>query len=372
MKKIKVLHVLTVFNRGGLETMLMNYFRKFNREEFELYFLVHRENGDYEDEILNNGGTIYRVRSLSFSVVNFMEYQKELDEFFKIHHFDIVHVHTNSFGYFPLKYAKKHGTKVRIIHSHISALKDDWRKLILGKVLNRKIPSVANTLFACGINAGKWMFGKRPFMVIPNAIKEGDFRFDESKRKAIRACLIQKESLCIVNVARLQPQKNHLFLLEVFSELVKIHPDAYLFLVGEGELKGDIESRIRTLHLSDKVTLLGVRADVPELMQAMDLFLFPSLFEGLPVSLVEAQASGIRCVISDGISAESILVDENVKVISLKKSPSFWAKEILDFASYQRRDTSSIIKEKGYDIADAVKKLEEQYRKLLSDASSEG
>lgn len=365
MQKIRILYVLTVLNRGGLETMLMNYFRNFDKDKFEFHFLVHRNNGDYEEELLKNGALIHRVSSLSFSIKQFINYKKELDLFFKENKFDIVHVHNNSFGYYPLKYAKKHGNKIRIIHSHISSLNDNLMKVLLGKFLNKKIRFVATEFYACGIEAGKWMFGNREFEVINNAIDIENYYFNKESRKLYLNKLTAKDTINIVNVGRFNIQKNHLFMLEVFSEIVKKNNNYKLFLVGDGELKPQILEKIRDLSLEDYVELLGIRDDVDAILQAMDIFLFPSLFEGLPVSLVEAQATGIKCVISDGVPLESILVEENVEVISLKENAEQWANKILQIQNFERKDVSNIIKEKGYDIKENAKKLEEKYRDLV-------
>lgn len=363
--KIKVLHVLTVLNRGGLETMLMNYFRNSDRSKFEYHFLVHRSGGIFEREILENGGFIHRMPPLSFSLSVFNNYLKNLDKFFGKNQFNILHVHNNSFGYFPLKSGKKHGIPIRIMHSHISSLRDDWRKVILGKYLNKKIPFVANELYACGLDAGRWMYGEKKFKVIPNAINTEDFSYDPAKRKRMREKLKITDGIALINVARFEPQKNHCFLMETFAELAKVKSHVHLFLVGEGKLDRQINLQIEELGIKDKVTLLGSRSDVNELLQAMDVFLFPSLFEGLPVSLVEAQASGIQCVISNGIPEEAVLVRENVTVISLKENANVWAERILALDLSDRKDVSEIIIRKGYDIKENAKKLENKYLDLL-------
>jgi len=366
MKKIKILYVLTVLDKGGLETMLMNYFRNMEKSQFEFHFLVHRNQGHYEQELLEGGAHIHRVSSLSFSIKNFIKYKKELDDFFKKNLFDIVHVHNNSFGYYPLKYAKKYGNKVRIIHSHISALSDSKKKVLLGKYLNKKIPLVATELFACGLEAGKWMFGKRKFEVIHNAIDVDKFIYNLEIRNEKRKELYSEKSINLVNVGRFNMQKNHIFLLEIFAEVIKINPNYKLFLVGDGELNQQIFSKIKDLKLEDKVQLLGLRDDIPELLQAMDVFLFPSLFEGLPVSLVEAQATGIKCVISDGVPTESILIPENVTVIPLKNSAQQWAEKIAEINNFERKNVATLIKEKGYDIKENAQKLEKKYKELIN------
>lgn len=367
MKKIKVLHILTVLNRGGLETMLMNYYRNFDRDRFDFQFLVHREGGLYEQEVLDSGGTIHRMPPLSFSPGIFMNYRQKLDRFFKENKFDIVHVHNNSFGYYPLKFAKKAGVPVRIIHSHISALNDDWKKVAFGRYLNAKIPGVATTLYACGMDAGKWMYGGRDFVVIPNAIDTSRFAYSTDIRDKVRSGLQLKDKKVYISVARFNPQKNLLFLLEVFKEIVRKQPEAYLLMVGEGDMKPDIEQKIKDLNLSENVKLLGARSDVNELLQGADFFLFPSLFEGLPVSLVEAQASGIKCFISDGISSEAVLVPELVKVLPLKESAAAWATEILKNQDYRRHDISHVIKDKNYDIVANALDLQNRYLKLLNE-----
>lgn len=365
MQKIKILYVLTVLNKGGLETMIMNYYRNFDKTKFEFHFLVHRDSGYFENELIGDGAFIHRASPLSFSFRNFIKYRKELDIFFKNNHFDIVHVHNNSFGYFPLKYAKKHGSKIRIIHSHISSLNDEKLKILLGKFLNKEIPFVATEFYACGIEAGKWMFGNRKFEVIKNAIDIEKYYFNQEIRELYLNIFNAKNTINIVNVGRFNTQKNHLFLLEVFAEIIKKNTNYKLFLVGDGELKTQILEKIKKLKIERNVELLGIRNDIPEILQAMDVFLFPSLFEGLPVSLVEAQATGIQCVISDGVPAESILVKENVKVISLKENAEQWANKILEIKNFERKDVSKTIKEKGYDIKENAKKLEKKYRELV-------
>ena len=184
----------------------------------------------------------------------------------------------------------------------------------------------------------------------------------DSKRKELGA----DEFYNIINIGRFNSQKNQLFLLDIFAEILKNHRGFQLFLVGQGELENRLKEKVKKLNLEKNVRFLGLRNDVPELLQAMDVFLFPSLFEGLPVSLVEAQATGIQCVISDGVPAESILVKENVKVISLNENAEQWANKIFEIKNFERKDVSDIIKEKGYDIKENAKKLEEKYRELLT------
>ena len=209
------------------------------------------------------------------------------------------------------------------------------------------------------------MYGDKKFIVINNAIDIDDYYFKSEIRESYRKKIVEIQKINIVHIGRFNLPKNHLFLLDVFAEIIKKNDNYKLFLVGDGELKPQILNKIKELDLENKVQLLGIRNDIPELLQAMDIFLFPSLFEGLPVSLVEAQSTGIKCVISDGVPEEAILIPENVEVISLKKSAKEWADKILQIQNFDRKDVSEMIKEKGYDIKENAKKLEEKYTQLL-------
>ena len=225
-----------------------------------------------------------------------------------------------------------------------------------------------NTYFTCGKEAAENLFGKRlasKSYQMNNAIEVENFKFNVEVRNLKRAELNADKTINLVNVGRFNTQKNQLFLLDVFAEILKNHKGFQLFLVGQGELENRLKEKVKKLNLEKNVRFLGLRNDVPELLQAMDYFLFPSLHEGFSVAFVEAQTTGIQCVISDGVPAESILVKENVKVISLKENAEQWANKILEIKNFERKDVSEIIKEKGYDIKENAKKLEKKYRELV-------
>lgn len=357
---IRVLHVVTTMNRGGLETMLMNYYRSINREHLQFDFLVHREEeSDYDKEILSLGGRIFHIPVLNpFSP----SYYKALDNFFKEHpEYKIVHVHQDCLSSITLKYAKKNCIPVRIGHAHSSS-QDKNLKYILKKFFMFNIPKYATHLFACGTEAGDWMFRESDYKVLNNAIDTQSFIFNESIRKKIREEYdIEDNTLIIGHVGRFNYPKNHVFLIEIFNELYKLNKNCKLMLVGSGDLQDEIRNKVNQLRLTDKVIFLGNRSDVNELMQAMDIFVFPSHYEGLPVTLVEAQASGLLVVKSDNVSEQCIMTPD-IHSLSLNKDASLWAKDILSsYNSYIRKDTSSYIKEAGYDIEKNAKWLEEFY-----------
>ena len=356
---IRVLQVVTHMNRGGLETMLMNYYRHIDRNKVQFDFLVHRnERADYDDEIESLGGKIYRLpRLVPWSI----SYRKKLELFFRTYpQYRIVHVHQDCLSSVILKVAQKCSIPVRIAHSHSSSQDKDYKYPI--KLFYKQfIPKYATALFACGRIAGDWMFGGAPFEVLNNAINTQEYRYKDATARRIREQLaISKEAFVIGHVGRFSPPKNHAFIIDIFAEAVKKDPKAILMLVGDGDLRSDIEDKVKSLGLEDCVVFTGVCDNVNEMMQAMDVFVFPSLYEGLPVSMVEAQASGLPCIISEKVPSDCSIADL-VQTISLTESPELWAKQILSAKNTHHRDTYEEIMCSGFDITENAKWLEEYY-----------
>lgn len=366
MKPIKILQIFTVLNKGGAETNLMSYYRNMDRSRFQIDFLVHRENGFFEKEILKSGSKIYRLPAILPWKLNL--YKQAVKKFFDENaDYDIVHGQCSELGVFIYEEAKRRNIPVIIAHAH-NARMDNDKKLIFRLIWKKRMRKSINTYFTCGKEAAVNLFGEKLALQsyqMNNAIEVEKFKFNQEIRLQKRKELEAEESINLVNIGRFNTQKNQLFLLEIFAELLKLNVNYRLFLVGQGELESQLRAKTKELKIENKVTFLGLRNDIPELLQAMDVFLFPSLFEGLPVSLVEAQSTGITCVISDGVPAEAVLIPENVTVISLKKSAKEWANKILEIHDFQRKDVSKIIKEKGYDIKENAQKLEEKYTQLL-------
>ena len=358
---IRVLQVVTIMNHGGLETMLMNYYRKLDKTKMQFDFMVHRtERGAYDDEIESMGGKIYRMPPIKPG--NYRVYFKKLYKFFEEHNcYNVVHSHINENSGFVLRAAKEHNVECRIAHSHLADLKMDYKYIF--RLYGRHYLSNANEFFACSEEAGKWLFKntKEEITVLNNAVDTELFVPNNSKRKSMRNLLQLDNNLVIGHVGRFNPQKNHKFLIEIFNEIVKIRQDAILLLIGDGYLKDEIEKQVEKLQLQNNVKFLGSRSDISDLMQAMDLFLFPSLFEGLPVVLVEAQAAGLKCITSTGVTKESDLTD-SVEFYDLNLSPQQWAKKILAL-DIEKKDYSKILKLKGYDSNENVKWLTDFYMK---------
>ena len=362
---IRVLQVVTHMNRGGLETMLMNYYRNIDREKVQVDFLVHRQEvAAYDDEILSMGGKIYRLPMLNpFSG----SYRKALRHFFDSYpEYKVIHVHQDCMSSIILKEAKKHGVKMRIAHSH-STNQDKNVKYIFKLFYKRFISKYSTELMACSKDAGKWMFGDASFLVLKNAIDSKVYVFDKRKYIKMRSDLdIANEETLIGHIGRFSYPKNHSFLIDIFKEL-SLSISAKLILVGGGPLKSEIEKKVKTLGLEDKVFFMGVRNDIPDLLQAIDIFVFPSNYEGLPVTMVEAQAAGVPCVISDKVPDECIITEGLVTIKELSVSAKEWAKHIIEQTEIKRRNTKEEIKKHGFDIVENAKWLEKFYLDKLEE-----
>ena len=356
---IRVLQVVTYMGRGGLETMLMNYYRHIDRDKVRFDFLVHRDfEADYDAEILSLGGRIYHMpRLIPWS----LSYRKRLKEFFHAHpEYSIVHVHQDCLSSVALQCAKECGIPVRIAHSHNSN-QDKNLKYLIKRYYMKKIPRYATHLFACGKQAGEWMFNGLPYTILANAVDTALYIYSLKVAGQVRRQLNLTEKLVVGHVGRFNPQKNHEFLIDVFHEIAKRDPNAQLLLVGDGDGIQSIREKAIACGIENKITFAGVRSDVSDLMQAMDVFVFPSLYEGLPVTLIEAQAAGLRCIISDTISRECVVSLGLVTSKSLADSPAEWAAHIIEQAKYTRTDHTGEIRNHGYEITDAAKKLERFY-----------
>lgn len=356
---IRILHVVTYMGRGGLETMLMNYYRHIDRERVQFDFLTHRYfKADYDDEILSLGGMIYHLPRL---VPWSPSYKKALKQFLSEHpEYRIIHVHQDCLSSIILKIAKKNNIPVRIAHAHNSN-QDKNLKYPIKLWYKRSISKYATKLFACGDKAGQWMFDGAPYQVVNNAIDANKFTYNPIIRGKMRKQLGLLDEVVVGHVGRFSQAKNHSFLLEIFVAFLVKNPNAILLLVGSGENMAKIQSKALEIGIAEKIRFLGIRTDVAELLQAMDVFVFPSLYEGLPVTMIEAQAAGLPCVISDRVPLECIITKGLVDVFPLSAGPNAWAEKILEKCNTPRSDRKTEIVEHGFDITTEVHKLQEFY-----------
>jgi len=363
MKPVRVLQVVTIMNRGGAETMLMNLYRNIDRSKIQFDFLTHRlEEGAYDQEIRSLGGKVYHMPPIRPQ--RYLKYFRELDQFFLDHpEYRIVHSHINENSSFVLRAAKKAGIPVRIAHSHISNLPLDY-KLPFRYYGRFFLKENTTHYYACSTEAGKWLFSKHmaenKVAILKNGVRYDLFKFDNDVRNSLRKEMGLEDSFVVGHVGRFEKQKNHGFLLEVFREILHSKPNAVLLLIGDGYLGQEIRRKIGKLGLTSSVRLLGVRSDVARLLQAMDVFVFPSIFEGLPVALIEAQAAGLSCIVSDAVSRESDIGAGLIRFVSLKESPKEWAEKVLS-ADINHVDSREALVRSGFDIVEISRALQSFY-----------
>lgn len=309
---INILYVNgNIMKRGGIEAFMMNYFREFNKSEIHIDFIVHGyEKGVYDDEIIAAGSKIYHVPTKSKHPI---KYVNELRKIFKSKKYDIVHSHLDAMSGWVLKIAKDSGVKIRIAHSHnTNHLTTNPIKYKINEFARKRVTKYATHCFACSEEAGKWLFGNANFLIIPNAVHINKFRFDKNQRDKIRNKYGLKDSdILIGNVGRFDTQKNQKFLVTVFDRLCKANTNYKLMLVGAGDMKIEIESYVKNLKLSERVIFTGSQENVNEYYNAMDLFAFPSIFEGLGIALIEAQLNGLTVIASDVVPKE-VKISENI------------------------------------------------------------
>lgn len=378
MEPIRILQEVTFLSTGGVETLLMNIYRNIDRDKIQFDFMTHREKGVgfYEDEIEKLGGKIYE--GIPFNPIHHDRYLKSLDNFFEKHpEYEIIHAH-NAFSMFTLRSAMKHGVKVRIAHSHNARPKLLHYKTPFKYYAKSKIKKYATDMFACSNLAGEYYYGKKAMkdgkvIVLKNGIDTSKFKFNDSIRKEKRDELnLNDNQIAIAHIGRFNIQKNHEFLIDIFKSLSEKNKNYILFLFGEGDLENKIKQKVNELGISENVKFMGVKGNVNEYLQAMDLFILPSLFEGLPLTGIEAQTSGLPCLFSDTITKETKITD-NVEFISIKESPEHWADKIINITSNKKDRANSYLKavEAGYDIKETANKIQEFYLKKYNEIRRE-
>lgn len=363
---IKILHVVGRMDRGGTEALLMSLLRTIDRTKFQYDFVEQTEDVcDYDEEILALGSTIYRVPHISPR--NLAQYRAWWRAFFKAHpEYRIVHGHSRGSGPIYLDEARKAG-RITIAHCHNNSHGKGLPGLIR-YLWQLPLRHAADYNFACSHDSGVSQFGRKGrFQVIKNGIQTEKFLWNPQIRQEKRRELSVEQAFVVGNVARFVEQKNHEFLISVFAEIKKIRSDAKLVLVGQGPLEPEIRRQIASLDLQDDVIFTGIRSDVHELMQAMDVFVLTSHFEGLGIVNIEAQAAGLPCFVSDKVVPPEVKLTDLLHFIPLEKSPAYWAEYILSHAMpvEQRRDQSSAIIDAGFDICTTAQQLNNFYLEVL-------
>lgn len=369
-----MIHVLQVFhgmNCGGAETMIMNLYRHIDRSKIQFDFLVHTtKKCFFDEEIRQLGGKIYCVPY--YKITNGKQYKKALDDFFKAHpEIKIVHGHLGSCAHIYLQKAKEHGCYA-IAHSHNTKPKGFSLKNCLYRLFTYKTRKVADYFFGCSVAAAEYRFGEKiahsnKCGVLKNAIDVNKFAYSDLCRNEIREEYNLGSKFVIGHVGRFNTQKNHTFLIDIFKAIHDKRPDSVLMLVGVGDLMPTIKQKVDSLGLNDSVIFAGLRSDVHKMMSAFDVFLFPSLYEGLPVTLVESQTAGLPVVCSDVITKE-VVVTDFVVMCSLSWNAEKWADCVLKKEGYARNlNVELSITSAGYDIRESSRGLMSFYLEKYGD-----
>ncbi len=361
---IRIAQIIGKWLGGGVESVVMNYYRHIDRTKIQFDFICDKDSTNIPyDEIEQLGGRVILVPPYQ----KVFEYQKELIKIFKENNYKIVHSHINTLSVFPLRTAKKAGVPIRIAHSHSTTNKKEWKKNLLKQILRPFSKVYATDYMCCSELAGRWLFGNKEYdkgnvYLLNNAIDLDKFKYDEKIRKEKRKELnIKDDTLVIGHVGRFVEQKNHRFLIDIFNEVHKQNENSILLLVGQGPLMEEMKEKVKTLGIEDSVKFLGQRNDVNELYNAMDLFLFPSLYEGLGMVVVEAQVSGLPCVVSTKIP-EIAKVTKKIVFINLENNIKTWTEIIFNHLKNTTRKGIHFTDElKKYDIKLEACKLEKNY-----------
>lgn len=358
-KPIKVLAVVYQLKPAGLENRLMDIIRNIDRKRVQIDVYTYQMTpGLYDEEVRRLGGEVYYNPPLT--IKNMFWYVKYFRDFLKSHpEYRIVHAHQDAWCSVFCKGAFLAGVPVRIAHSR-TAISCNSLGYLVKNIIKLAAKKYANYYFAVSGKAGRWLYGSKLYdsgkvQIWPNAIDAEKFYFDPAVRDRVRKENRWDGKYVVMHVGNFTQPKNHPFILKVFNEVVKKDRNALLVLAGSGD-HTEIDRYIQEHGLGEYVQFLGSRRDVNELLQAADVFLFPSIFEGLPGALVEAQASGLPCVISDTI-AEEVHINPDLAVLSLSRSAEFWAEQVLGYRTYRRESTQKYIEQKGFDIHSLTEKL---------------
>ena len=356
---IRVLHIFNTMANGGIENFVMEYYRNIDRNKVQFDFLVSTyEKGYYDEEIIQMGGRIFHACPKNKNLIkNFFDTKQVVKE----HNYSIVHRHTGSaIAKFDLYAAKMGGAKHLILHSHNTKA----GRPLLHKISNLIFREIRVEQFACSKDAGIFLFDQDNFKIIPNAIKCEKYKYDKTEREKIRASLGWDNCLVIGHVGKFLKAKNHFFILKIFQEFLKTDKNAKLVLVGTGENYEAVKNKIYEERLENSVILLGNRTDVNLLLQAFDVFLFPSLFEGLPFVLVEAQTSGLPCVVSTNVPEECNVSGE-IKFLDLNCDMSVWVEAIKKKVETNNDASREIawkkVRDEGFDISTCANDLMQIY-----------
>ncbi len=349
----RVLCIISCMNTGGAETFLMKIYRALDKEKYQMDFCVNAEENFYAEEIEKLGGKIFVIPTKSESVKKF---KTALTEVVKRNGYRyILRIASNGMSFMDIMVAKKAGAEVLAVRSSNSSDGSGIKSFVahrLGRILYGKY---VNVKIAPSDLAAKYTFGKKAYEkgkvhILHNAIDLSVFGYFEEGRAEIRKEFgIAENELLLGHVGRFEMQKNHSFLLDIFNSVLNKNPNAKLMLVGKGGLQSEIKAKAEDLGISDRIIFTGVRKDIPQLLSAMDIFVSPSFYEGMPNTVIEAEATGLPCIIADTITRQADITGL-VEYLPLNGDADFWADKVLEAAKSDRRDTKEDFIKNKYDI----------------------
>ena len=359
--------------RAGTESYVMNYYRHFDRDRLQVDFLVHGDGkGDYDDEVLGLGGRIFSVPRRGMHPAR---NARAVEDFLRAHPYKLVHAHMDAGNYVPLKIAKRLGIPVRISHSHNTQYPTtDPLRLAWDKYQRNRIPAQATHLFACSTEAARWLYGEDwlpQTRIVHNAIDPDVFAYNKATRERVRRDLgLAQDDIALGHIGRFVDQKNHGFVLRMFAQLYERDPRYKLVLLGEGEKLSEMRQLAAELGIADAARFVGSTPRANEYYSAFDIFILPSLYEGLPVVAVEAQANGLPCLFSEGVPRESGIAGETQFVaVDRADSAEQWAHAIRALGRPDRNARAAEdLARAGYAIAPAAEELQGIYERLLAEA----
>lgn len=363
---IRILQIIGKVAGGGVESCILNYYENIDHERFHFDFIMEGNPLPYFTETVGKyGGNIYVVTPYR---ENIFRYMKDIYRVIRLGHYDIIHSNMNTMAGFSLLSAKLAGAKIRILHNHATANKGEGIKTVLKYILRPAAKIFATQYCACSEQAAEWMYGKnwrKKCHIIYNAIDTNKFKYNPIIRKQLRKKLqVYPTQLVVGHVGRLEYAKNHEFLIDVFCELLQWTPNAILLLIGDGALRDQLQKKVNTLKIQKQVRFLGIQKNVNDWLQAMDLFLFPSWYEGLGLAAIEAQVAGLPVFMSEYVPREA-KISPNSQFLNIEDGAEFWKQTIIKKwpVVKGRRE----IKQYGnYDIHQAVTNLESFYEKIIA------
>lgn len=363
---IRVLQIIGIVAGGGVEAVIMNYYEHIDRTKVQFDFIVHNDNKiDITQKVEAMGGKVYKVTPYYKNPIAFMW---DIYKVIKRHHYRIVHSNMNTLSAFSLFAAWAAGAPVRILHNHSTSSPGETKRNIMKFMLRPFARLFATHYFACSRLAGEWMYGRKMMdsgkvKIVNNALDLKKYAFNSRKREMLRKELGFTDEFVIGHVGRFMFQKNHEFLIDVFVKAYKKNPHMVLLLIGDGPLRSAMEENVKKLGLTDHVNFLGLRNDVQNLYNVMDIFVLPSHYEGLPVVGVEAQANGLPCLFSTKVTKETHLT-HSAQFLDLSTGASKWAERIVSMKYKRNEEVGDELRQAGFEINKEARNLANFYTKL--------